>query len=195
MSVADKQALITELETLVAPKNSTVAGTKTSSPAKFMVGPASLAISQDTNLSLCTYPLGACLGIAIYDAKAKVGGLLHSLLPSSNLDPQRALACPGMFIDTGLAALLAAAHKLNATKENIRICVAGAAQIMDEMMFFNVGKSNYDMLNEMLPQLDMKVHAEHTGGRNSCSMELVLADGEVRLKFCGQPTARILCKL
>lgn len=164
-------------------------------PTKFMVGPASMAISQDQTLSLCTYPLGACLGIAIYDPVAKVGGVLHSLLPSSDFDPARALTSPGMFIDAGLETLMTAAHQLDASNENIRLCVAGAAQIMDNQMFFNVGKSNYEMLNQLLPSLGLKIHAENVGGRASCSLELILATGEVQLKFSGQPTATVLCKL
>ena len=72
----------------------------------FMVGMADLMISQDQSFVLCTFPLGACLGIAVYDPVVKVGGLLHSMLPDSSIDPKRAAARPGMFLDTGLALLL-----------------------------------------------------------------------------------------
>jgi len=161
---------------------------------KYMVDPAGLAVSRDVNVSLCTSPLGACLGIAIYDPAARVGGLLHSLLPASKLDPKRAASRPGMFLDTGLAALLAEAEKLNAKRENIRIFVAGGAQMMDETGVFNIGKLNTEILGELLPRLGVKVYARQAGGRTSCSMELTLATGEVRLRFSGQAAAKTLCK-
>ncbi len=79
---------------------------------RFIVGMADLMVSQDPNLILCTFPLGACLGIAIYDPVVKVGGLLHSMLPDSSIDPKRAAARPGLFLDTGLALLLEYAFNL-----------------------------------------------------------------------------------
>ena len=167
---------------------------QSANPSKLTVGLAGLAVSQDPNVSLCTAPLGAGLGVAIYDPTVKVGGLLHSLLPSSSMDPGRAASCPAMFIDTGLTALLAAAQQLNATRENLRVCVAGAAQIMDHTSFFNPGKCNYDSLTELLPQLGIKVYAEDVWARNNCSMELDLATGGVLLRYTGQATTKTLCK-
>ena len=67
---------------------------------------ADFAVSNSPNLILTTYSLGSCLGIAIYDEVARAGGLLHTMLPDSQLQPHKALLQPGMFVDTGLDALL-----------------------------------------------------------------------------------------
>jgi chemotaxis protein CheD len=159
-----------------------------------MVGLAGFEVSQDPDVMLCTLPLGACLGIAIYDPKVKVGGVLHCLLPASSLDPKRAASHPGMFVDTGLEALLARAQQLNATRKNLRVFVAGAAQILDEHPFFSIGKSNFDILAGLLAQQGVGVYAQRVGGRTNCSMELTLATGEVRLKYSGQAEPQTLCK-
>ncbi len=159
-----------------------------------MVGLAGLAVSQDPTVSLCTFPLGACLGVAIYDPMVKVGGLLHSLLPDSSIGPRRAASYPGMFLDTGMATLLARAQELKATKENLRVFVAGGAQIMDETPFLNIGKFNSDNLGKLLSRLGLEIYAQQLGGRTSCSMELTLATGEVQLRFCGQAAFKTLCK-
>src|ERR1700728_4863528 len=111
--------------------------------ANLMVGLADLAVSHDPNVVLSTYPLGACLGVAIYDPVTKVGGLLHSLLPASAIDPKRAADRPGMFLDSGLKAMLERAFTLGARKENLRVMVVGGAQIMDESSCFNIGRRNY----------------------------------------------------
>jgi chemotaxis protein CheD len=167
---------------------------QTGEPAKHMVGLAGFEVSQDPNVLLCTSPLGACLAIAIYDPKVKVGGVLHSLLPASRLAPDRAVSCPGMFLDTGLKALFARARQLNATKENLRVFVAGAAQIMDESPGFNIAKSNCDMLGELLAEQGVRVYARAVGGRTNCSLELTLATGEVRVKYSGRAEPKTLCK-
>ena len=38
---------------------------------------------------LITYALGSCVGVAIYDPVARVGGLLHYMLPESAIDPEK----------------------------------------------------------------------------------------------------------
>jgi chemotaxis protein CheD len=159
-----------------------------------MVGMAEFAVSHDPAVTLCSYPLGACLGIAIYDPVTRVGGLLHSLLPASAIDPRRAADRPAMFLDSGLNAMLKRAYELGVRKENLRIVVAGGAQIMDETSLFNIGKRNHDVLTALLAQLELKIHAEDVGGRTNRTMQLDLATGEVRLKFSGQATMKILCK-
>jgi len=159
-----------------------------------MVGLAELAVSHDPNVVLSTYPLGACLGVAIYDPAAKAGGLLHSLLPASSIDPKRAADRPGMFLDTGIAALLWRARELGARTENLQIFVAGGAQIMDETSPFNIGKRNYEVLTELLAGMNLKIYAEDVGGRNNRAMRINLATGEVRIKISGQAKFTTLCK-
>ena len=161
---------------------------------RFMVGMAGLMVSQDQSLVLCTSPLGACLGIAVYDPVVKVGGLLHSMLPDSSIDPERAAAHPGMFLDTGLALLLASAANLKATKENLLVYVAGGSEVMDETGCFNIGKLNCAVLTGLLAHQGLKIHAKDVGGLTNQAMQLSLATGQVRLKLSGQAKIKILCK-
>lgn len=167
---------------------------QSTSSARLLVAPATLAVSKDPESLLSTSPLGACLGIAVYDPEVKVGGLLHSLMPASELDPVRAAKRPGMFLDTGLAALLEAVQKLNAKTSNLRICVAGAAQILDEASIFDIGKINCESLAALLKQHSLEIYAQSVGGRTNCSMEMAIGTGEVRLRYCGQSGSKTLCK-
>lgn len=160
---------------------------------QYMVGLAEVVVTQDPDVTLCTQPLGACLGIAVYDPVAKVGGVLHSLLPDSKLDPARAASRPGMFLDTGLAELLGRAEAMGATKENLRVFTAGGAQIIDETASFNVGKRNYEVLHQLLEQQGLTLHAQDVGGLTNRTMQLNLETGEVRLKFSGQIKLKLLC--
>ena len=58
-----------------------------------IVGISDLAVGRGPDL-LITYALGSCLGIAIHDPVARVGGLLHVMLPDSTIDRNKAQATP-----------------------------------------------------------------------------------------------------
>lgn len=161
---------------------------------KVVVGIADLAVSNNHTLTLATYSLGSCIGVSIYDPVAKVGGLLHVMLPESKIDLDKAQRQPAMFMDTGIPALFRAAYELKAEKYQVKICVAGGAQVMDSSGFFSIGKRNYETLKAILNEHGLTIHAEQVGGMVSRSMYLNLASGEVRLKVSGHAEDFVLCK-
>lgn len=161
---------------------------------KLIVGIAELAVSNNPNVILATYSLGSCLGVAVYDPVANVGGLLHAMLPDSSIDPVKAAARPGMFIDTGVPALFRAAYQLRAEKHRMRIYVAGGAQILDNQGYFNIGKRNHDALMEILDRNGVHVDAEQVGGLVNRTMYLKTRTGEVSLKVSGESNDVYLCK-
>ncbi len=164
------------------------------SSAKQLVGPASLTVSSDRGALLCTSPLGSCLGVAVYDPTTQIGGLMHCMLPTSNLDPQRATLHPAMFLDTGLAALLGAMQKLNANTATLRFSIAVAARILDECAELDIGKINCDYCSKLLDELGFEIFARSVGDRTNCSMELALETGDVRLRYAGQSGSKTLCR-
>ena len=159
---------------------------------KVIVGIAEMVASNNQNVTLTTYSLGSCLGIAIYDPVVKAGGLLHIMLPDSTIDSVKAAKQPSMFVDTGVPALFRAAYQLRAEKHRMIICVAGGAQIMDSGGFFNIGSRNYDALGKLFAEHGLKIQAEQVGGMVNRTMHLNLATGEVRLKISGQAQETIL---
>ena len=62
-----------------------------------VIGVSDMKVSNDPEVLLVTYSLGSCIGIAIHEPVAKVGGILHFMLPESNLDPDKAKSNPFMF--------------------------------------------------------------------------------------------------
>ena len=56
---------------------------------RVIVGVSDMKGSNDPETILVTHALGSCIGVVIYDAVAKVGGLLHYLLPESKLSPEK----------------------------------------------------------------------------------------------------------
>jgi len=155
---------------------------------------ADFAVSNSPNLILTTYSLGSCLGIAVYDSVARAGGLLHTMLPDSNLQPEKAAQQPGMFVDTGFKALIDRIAELGAEPHRLKIYIAGGAQIMDSSGFFNIGKKNHQALLEILARENLRVQAEQVGGLVNRTMHLNIATGGVSLKVSGHAKDSPICK-
>ena len=132
---------------------------------QLIVNVSDAKISRDPDAVITTYSLGSCIGIALYDPIARVGGLAHSMLPDSSLDPIKAAATPAMFVDTALPALVRAACELKAEVRRMKIYLAGGAQIMDSTGFFNIGKRNYRAIIELLARheaVDAHAHEDRS---------------------------------
>lgn len=159
---------------------------------RIVVGMAEMVVTNNLSATLATYSLGSCLGVSIYDPVARVGGLIHFMLPDSTIAPEKARSQPAMFLDSGLPRLFQAAYQLHLDKHRAVICVAGGAQILDDRGHFNIGRRNNDALNDLLRQHNLQIAAQDTGGMVNRTMYLKLATGEVRLKVSGQPAETLL---
>jgi chemotaxis protein CheD len=156
-----------------------------------IVSIADMGISQDQDGSLITYSLGSCIGVAIYDPVARVGGLLHYMLPESNLDPQKALKKPFMFADTGIPILFKEAYRYGAVKSRLIVKVAGGSQILDDSGFFNIGKRNYMAMRKLLWKNNILIKAEDVGGQVSRTVRLEMSTGEVWIKYSGEEEKKL----
>src|SRR5687768_10744511 len=119
---------------------------------KHIIGIADMKISAKPDDSLITYALGSCLGITAYDPVAKVGGMIHIMLPLSSVNPQKAKENPFMFVDTGVPELFRACYKAGAVKQRLVVKVAGGASTHqnDKEDQFQIGKRNFLMLRKLL---------------------------------------------
>lgn len=146
---------------------------------------ADMAVANDPTATLITYSLGSCIGLMIYDPVARVGGMLHYMLPEAAVSPQKAEANPAMFCDTGVPRLFRAAYELGATKQRMVVKVAGGSQLLDEKGTFNIGKRNYVALRKIFWKNGVLIAAEDVGGAISRTVRLNIATGEVVLKTRG----------
>lgn len=143
---------------------------------------ADLAVSNDPAARITTYSLGSCIGVTLWDAQVKVGGMLHYMLPASELAPEKAEKFPAMFCDTGVPRLFRAAYELGATKRNLIVKVVGGSQLLDENDAFNIGKRNYLALRKILWKNGVMIESEDVGGSTSRTIRLSIATGELHLK-------------
>ncbi|RMH16618.1 MAG: chemotaxis protein CheD [Gemmatimonadetes bacterium] len=155
---------------------------------KQVAGIAEMVLSNRPDDLLITYALGSCLGLCIYDPVAKVGGLIHLMLPSSQIDPGRAATNPERFVDTGVPLLFREAYKLGARKERIIAKVAGGASMVEagRADSFQTGKRNYVTLKKLLWKNGVFLKGEDVGGNVSRTISLYVASGEVVVKSNGE---------
>ncbi|MBW1697480.1 MAG: chemotaxis protein CheD [Deltaproteobacteria bacterium] len=152
---------------------------------KHIVGVSDMKVTSDSKDTLVTYSLGSCIGISIYDPRVKVGGILHYMLPDSRIDRAKAQNNPFMFADTGIPELFHAAIELGASKERMKIVVAGGAQIMDEHGFFEIGKKNYVAAKKLLASYKIKSDYEDVGGKINRTLILSIQTGRTIIKAAG----------
>jgi chemotaxis protein CheD len=151
-----------------------------------VVGVADMAISDAPDEVLVTYSLGSCIAVVIFDPVARVGGMLHYMLPESALDLEKAKQNPNMFADTGISLLFRQSYQLGAKKENIIVKAVGGAQILDQNGIFNIGKRNYVAMRKIFWRNNVVVSAEHVGGMVNRTVRLQMETGRVLLKVAGE---------
>jgi len=156
-----------------------------------VVGVADMKLSDDPEVVLVTHSLGSCIGLAIHDPVAKVGGLLHYMLPESSLDKSKAQKNPYMFGDTGIPLLFKGAYGLGAKKGRLRVIVAGASHILDQNGLFNIGKRNHTLLRKMFWKNNVMIDFEDVGGTANRTIKLEVGTGQAWLKTSGTGLRKI----
>lgn len=153
---------------------------------RYTVGVASMRISSSKEDIIVTHALGSCLGIAIYDPEAHVGGLLHVMLPLSSIDPAKAQENPCMFVDTGVPKLFHDCYSAGADRKRIIVKVAGGAAFRDQNDLFAIGKRNYILLRKLFWKNGFMIASEDVGGTISRTMFLDINTGRTWIRSGGR---------
>jgi len=131
---------------------------------------------------LITYALGSCIGVVLYDPENLVGAMLHSMLPLSKADPDKAKRNPFMFTDLGMELLLKKVFDLGGERKNLIAKVAGGATLLDDNNFFRIGEKNYMVVRKFLWKNNILISGEDVGGSKPRTMLLDMGSGKVIVK-------------
>jgi len=129
-----------------------------------VVGISEMKISRDREDTIITHALGSCIGVAIFDPVAGVGGILHYMLPLSSIDLEKAAKNPFMFGDTGIPAFFQAAYKAGAKKESLRVAIAGGARVIETDNRFDIGSRNVVIARKLFWKNAVLIAAEDVEG-------------------------------
>ena len=152
-----------------------------------VVGVADMRISATIGDLIVTHALGSCIGVAIHDPVAGVGGLLHYMLPSSSVDIVKAQKNPFMFGDVGIPAIFNEAYRLGADKKNLRVTMAGGAQVIgNNKDLFAIGQRNVLIARKLFWKNNVLIAGEHVGGSMPRTMYLEVGTGACWLMINGE---------
>lgn len=113
---------------------------------------------------LVTYALGSCIGICLYDAVLKIGGLAHIMLPYLPEDtPSEQLL---RYADSCLPVMVRNMEAQGCLRSRLQAKIAGGAKmfsVADDNAFGNIGARNIVAVKETLGSLNIRIIAEDTG--------------------------------
>ena len=146
-----------------------------------------MKISAQSGDEIVTYALGSCVGIAIFDPVACVGGMVHVMLPSSSIDMAKAADNPCMFVDTGVPRLFLDCYKAGANKNRLEVIAAGGACTSgsEDDDYFQIGKRNIPVLRKLLWKNGVLLRASDLAGTVARTMTLHLGSGLVTIRSSG----------
>ncbi len=151
------------------------------------VGLGELRLSGDPQDVLVAYGLGSCIAVGMSDPVARLGGLLHALLPERNGsgDPT-----PAKYVDSGIAQLLAELAWAGAERTRLIVRLAGGANMLQVApslaQAFTIGDRNVVEAQATLASLHFKIRAQEVGGTIGRTVRLYVADGRMTVRVMGQ---------
>lgn len=157
---------------------------------RVLVRIAEMAVVTSQSGAITTHALGSCIGLSVFDPVARVGGMLHFMLPSpaTETSASRIDVGPHAYGSTAVPALFRAAYALGADKERLIVCAAGGADRLGGENGLRIGARNWAMLRKLLWKNGINVAAHEVGGDDSRNMTLDLSTGAVDIVSGGQTT-------
>ena len=128
-----------------------------------IVGIGDYKVINNTNIILKTIALGSCVAIIFFCFNTNIIGMAHIALPSSSINPVKALTMPAYFADTGLNVLLKEMRRFDSNGKITAKLVVGAS-ILDKQNFFNIGNRNVFVIKQILQTLRIPILSEDVGG-------------------------------
>jgi chemotaxis protein CheD len=147
---------------------------------------ADIKVSSDPGDELVTYALGSCIAVVLYDPIRKVGGMIHYMLPLSQISPEKAAANPAMFADTGVPLLFESVYAAGGKKSDLVVKVVGGGAPLGDNSMFQIGQRNYTVLRKMLWKSSVLIAAEEVGGNVPRTVRLQIATGRVVVQAAQQ---------
>ncbi|WP_196594672.1 chemotaxis protein CheD [Pectinatus sottacetonis] len=132
---------------------------------------------------IISYGLGSCIGITLYDKIAKIGGLVHIMLPDST--QARATENPAKFANTGIPLLLKEVLALGAIKSRLVAKLAGGSQMFKfagASDIMSIGLRNAELAKKTLTECNIKIVGEDLGGTYGRTVEIDLETGLYKIK-------------
>lgn len=145
------------------------------------VGISDYKVTEAPN-TLITLGLGSCVGIALYDQRTKVGGLIHIMLPDSS-----SFADTSNWVKFADLAIPKVAEEIASGRPHTLVAkIAGGAsmfQFKTSSPGLEIGRRNIEMVRKTLADLSIPILGEHVAGNTGRTMIVDLETFEVSVRL------------
>jgi len=149
-----------------------------------VVGMADLKVAKHPD-ALTTLGLGSCIGITLFDAANKIGGLAHVMLPTiKGYEGQTIMK----FADSAIVELVNQMVRKGASRSGLIAKIAGGAHMFGKAAnndMLKIGERNAQASLAVLAQLKIPVRANETGGTHGRTIILNLDNGSLHIRTVG----------
>ncbi|MDI6791031.1 MAG: HDOD domain-containing protein [Thermodesulfobacteriota bacterium] len=133
-------------------------------PHTLTVSPGEYLVTSDLSATLETY-LGSCVGVALYDDRAGVGGLLHILLPEAG--DEQARAAPAKYARSGIPLLIQEMEAASGKKDRFKGWIAGGAEMLPNrpnIANLDIGPRNVRAACQIMEAQGIPILGQEVGG-------------------------------
>ena len=144
--------------------------------------------------SITTLGLGSCVGVTLYDEKRRIGGMVHVMLPSTELAREKNFN-RSKFADSAIPDLLNKLIHSGADQRRLKAKLAGGAQMFSlggtGNSLLKIGARNVEACRKALTELNIPILAEDTGGSWGRTVELFAESGLLEVRAIGKEKRHI----
>lgn len=144
--------------------------------------------------SITTLGLGSCVGVTLYDEKRKIGGMVHVMLPSTELARGKDFN-RSKFADSGVPDLVERMIRFGADRRRLVAKLAGGAQMFNVGgpgdSILKIGSRNTEACKMALASLGIPVMSEDTGGSWGRTIVLFSDSGILEVRTIGRSKTQI----
>lgn len=129
--------------------------------------------------TLVAYGLGACVGVAIYDPEATIGGLGRAMLPRQ---ADGTGTSDGKYVDTAVETMLREAISAGASYGSVEGYIVGGSDLLDlANLPREVSENNIAAARDAFADLDVPIAGTAVGGQQGRTVEFETDTGELRV--------------
>jgi chemotaxis protein CheD len=150
-----------------------------------VVGISDMKLSKAPGV-IVTYALGSCIGVSFYDPAAKLGALLHIMLPDAPAKIDNVFK----YADSGIEETLRKMESMGGSRSRITAKIAGGAQMFHvpgDSSLGNIGKRNADSVKMTLLKQRIRVIGSDLGGTFARTVEFDTSTGIAKIRTYGHP--------
>lgn len=153
---------------------------------KLVIGIADMKMAKERGM-LVTYALGSCIGICLYDAKIKLGAMVHIMLPI-NMETGRTHTMK--YADTGIRETIRLMEAKGALRSRITAKIAGGAKMFSVSgggALGNIGQRNIESVHLCLKRENIRILKEDVGGSSARTLLFDVSNGMGCVRCYGKP--------